>query len=383
MNNEIGVYIHIPFCLSKCFYCDFASFAKKEDKIEQYVYALCNEILKNAEILSQYKITTIYIGGGTPSYIDEKYIKQILDTLMLFVNKEDLKEVTIELNPNSVTKEKLLTYKEAGVNRLSIGLQSTYDNILKKIGRVHKLEDFENALNLANEIGFNNISLDLIYPLPDLDFEQFRDSIDYVLSLKDKNIKHISIYNLEVHENTKLAFLLNEGYVTLVDEDEEYEMYKYLKDTFEENGYHRYEISNYALSGYESKHNLRYWNQELYLGFGSGASSFFGGARYSNIKNIEKYIECIENNCSTIDNESYEELDLLSLMKEYVMLSLRKTDGLDVVKFNNKYKKDVYEIFGEELKELENNKLIIKDGNHIKLTSRGLEVANLVWEKFV
>lgn len=383
MNNEIGVYIHIPFCLSKCFYCDFASFAKKEDKIEQYVYALCNEILKNAEILSQYKITTIYIGGGTPSYIDEKYIKQILDTLMLFVNKEDLKEVTIELNPNSVTKEKLLTYKEAGVNRLSIGLQSTYDNILKKIGRVHKLEDFENALNLANETGFNNISLDLIYPLPDLDFEQFRDSIDYVLSLKDKNIKHISIYNLEVHENTKLAFLLNEGYVTLVDEDGEYEMYKYLKDTFEENGYHRYEISNYALSGYESKHNLRYWNQELYLGFGSGASSFFGGARYSNIKNIENYIECIENNCSTIDNESYEELDLLSLMKEYVMLSLRKTDGLDLVKFNNKYKKDVYEIFGEELKELENNKLIIKDKNHIKLTSRGLEVANLVWEKFV
>lgn len=383
MNNEIGIYIHIPFCLSKCFYCDFASFARKEDLIEQYVFALCNEILKNAEILSQYKITTIYIGGGTPSYIDEKYIKQILDTLMLFVNKEDLKEVTIELNPNSVTKEKLETYKEAGVNRLSIGLQSTYNNILKKIGRVHKLEDFENALNLANEIGFNNISLDLIYPLPDLNLEHFKASVDYILSLKSKNIKHISIYNLEIHENTKLAFLLNEGYVTLVDEDEEYEMYKYLKDTFEKNGYHRYEISNYALKGYESKHNLRYWNQELYLGFGSGASSFFGGARYSNIKNVEKYVECIENNCSTIDDESYEELDLLSLMKESVMLSLRKTEGLDITKFNNKYKKDVYEIFGEELKELENNKLIEKDKNHIRLTSRGLEVANLVWEKFV
>lgn len=383
MNNEIGVYIHIPFCLSKCFYCDFASFAKKEGMIEQYVYALCNEILKNAEILSQYKITTIYIGGGTPSYIDEKYIKQILDTLMLFVDKEELKEVTIELNPNSVTKEKLLTYKEAGVNRLSIGLQSTHNNILKRIGRVHKLEDFENTLNLANEVGFNNISLDLIYPLPDLNLEHFKASVDYVLNLKNKNIKHISIYNLEVHENTKLAFLLNEGYVTLVDEDEEYEMYNYLKDTFEKNSYHRYEISNYALSGYESKHNTRYWNQELYLGFGSGASSFFGGARYSNIKDIEKYIECIENNYSTIDDESYEELDLLSLMKEYVMLSLRKTEGLDMVKFNNKYKKDVYEIFGEELKELENNKLIEKGNNYIRLTSRGLEVANLVWEKFV
>lgn len=383
MNNEIGVYIHIPFCISKCFYCDFASFAKKEDLIEQYVFALCNEILKNAEILSQYKITTIYIGGGTPSYIDEKYIKQMLDTLMLFINKEELKEVTIELNPNSVTREKLLTYKEAGVNRLSIGLQSTYDDILKKIGRVHKIEDFENTLNLANEVGFNNISLDLIYPLPDLNLERFKASVDYVLSLKDNNIKHISIYNLEVHENTKLAFLLNEGYVTLVDEDEEYEMYKYLKDTFEKNGYHRYEISNYSLTGYESKHNLRYWNQELYLGFGSGASSFFGGARYSNVKNIEEYINCIDNDKSVIEDDSYEELDLLAIMKEYVMLSLRKIDGLNITKFKTKYKKDITDIFGQEIKELIDNGLIEKAENSIKLTNRGLEVANLVWEKFV
>ena len=383
MNNEIGVYIHIPFCISKCFYCDFASFAKKEDLIEQYVFALCNEILKNAEILSQYKITTIYIGGGTPSYIDEKYIKQMLDTLMLFINKEELKEVTIELNPNSVTREKLLTYKEAGVNRLSIGLQSTYDDILKKIGRVHKIEDFENTLNLANEVGFNNISLDLIYPLPDLNLERFKASVDYVLSLKDNNIKHISIYNLEVHENTKLAFLLNEGYVTLVDEDEEYEMYKYLKDTFEKNGYHRYEISNYSLTGYESKHNLRYWNQKLYLGFGSGASSFFGGARYSNVKNIEEYINCIDNDKSVIEDDSYEELDLLAIMKEYVMLSLRKIDGLNITKFKTKYKKDITDIFGQEIKELIDNGLIEKAENSIKLTNRGLEVANLVWEKFV
>lgn len=383
MNNEIGVYIHIPFCLSKCFYCDFASFAKKEEMIEQYIYALCNEILKNAEILSQYKMTTIYIGGGTPSYIDEKYIKQILDTLMLFVNKEDLKEVTIELNPNSVTENKLVTYKEAGINRLSIGLQSTYNNILKKIGRAHKFEDFENTLELANKVGFNNISLDLIYPLPDLDLEKFKKSVDYAISLKGKNIKHISIYNLEVHENTKLAFLLNEGYVSLVDEDEEYEMYKYLKDTFEKNGYHRYEISNYSLPGYESKHNLRYWNQELYLGFGSGASSFFGGARYSNVKSVEEYINCIESSKSAIEDESYEELDLLAIMKEYVMLSLRKIEGLNITKFKTKYKKDINDIFGEEIKELLDNGLIEKIDNHIRLTSRGLEVANLVWEKFV
>lgn len=383
MNNEIGIYIHIPFCISKCFYCDFTSYANRENMIEKYIYALCNEILAKAEILSEYKVTTIYIGGGTPSYIDSKYIKQIFDTLMLAINKEDVKEITIEVNPNSVDEEKMRSYKEIGINRISIGLQSTYDTILKKIGRAHNLKDFEDTLELANKIGFKNISVDLIYPLPDLDLEKFKESVEYVINLKDKNVKHISIYNLEVHENTKLAFLLKEGYVTLVDEDTEYEMYEYLRKRFEEEGYHRYEISNYAIDGYESKHNLRYWNQELYIGFGCGASSFFSGTRYSNIKNIEKYIENIETGNSIIDKENYEELDLLALMKEYVMLSLRKIEGLDKKKFKAKYKKDIEEIFAEEIKELTDDKLIEEKQDKILLTKRGLEVANLVWEKFV
>lgn len=383
MNNEIGIYIHIPFCISKCFYCDFTSYANRENIIEKYIYALCNEILAKAEILSEYKVTTIYIGGGTPSYIDSKYIKQIFDTLMLVINKEDVKEITIEVNPNSVDEKKMRSYKEIGINRISIGLQSTYDTILKKIGRAHNLKDFEDTLELANKVGFKNISVDLIYPLPDLDLEKFKESVEYVISLKDKNVKHISIYNLEVHENTKLAFLLKEGYITLVDEDTEYEMYEYLRKRFEEEGYHRYEISNYAIDGYESKHNLRYWNQELYLGFGCGASSFFSGTRYSNIKNIEKYIENIETGNSIIDKENYEELDLLALMKEYVMLSLRKIEGLDKKKFKAKYKKDIEEIFAEEIKELTDDKLIEEKQDKILLTKRGLEVANLVWEKFV
>lgn len=381
MNNDIGVYIHIPFCLSKCYYCDFASFANCEALIEPYIDALCEEILKNSEILSQYNISTIYIGGGTPSYIDAKYIVQILDTLKLFISSSSLKEVTIEVNPNSITKEKLEMYKEAGVNRLSIGLQSTYDKVLKMIGRAHKLKDFEETLNLANEVGFSNISLDLIYPLPDLSLEEFKNTVDYAISLKEKNIKHISIYNLEIHENTKLAFLLKEGYISLVDEDTEYEMYKYLKDTFETNEYHRYEISNYALKGYESIHNLKYWNQEQYLGFGSSAASFFGGRRYSNLKDVREYINNIKSNKSV--RSECEELDLLALMKEYVMLNLRKTEGLDKTKFKRKYQKDVYDIFSEEINELVKDGLLKDEKGHIMLTDRGLEVANLVWEKFV
>lgn len=383
MNGEIGIYIHIPFCLSKCFYCDFASYSKKEDKIESYINALCSEIIQNAEILSEYDITTIYIGGGTPSYIDSQYIKQIMDTLNMFLDKEKVQEVTIELNPNSVTREKLEMYRECGINRLSIGLQSTHNDILKKIGRVHKFEDFKNVLELANDLGFNNISLDLIYPLPDLNLEAFKESVDYVVSLKEKNIKHISIYNLEIHEGSKLEFILNEGYASLVDEDTEYKMYKYITEKFTENGYKRYEISNYAIPGYESKHNLKYWNQEQYLGFGSNASSFFGGIRSSNVKEIEEYINDINNNCTSKDDDSHEELDMEALQKEYVMLSLRKIDGINKNKFKTRYKKDIHDVFAKEIDELKEDNLLVENDTNIYLSQRGLEVANIVWERFI
>lgn len=381
MNNDIGIYIHIPFCLKKCYYCDFVSYQNKDDLIDKYIYALCNEILKNAEILSQYDVSTIYIGGGTPSYIDSKYIKQILDTIYLLINKEKLREVTIELNPNSISEEKLKVYKECGINRLSIGLQSNHNDILKKIGRVHTIEDFEKALNLANKMGFDNISVDLIYPLPDLNLNGFKDTVDYVVSLKNKNVKHISIYNLEIHENTKLDFLLKEGYLSLVDEDTEYEMYKYLRDTLQKNGYYRYEISNYAIPGFESAHNLKYWNQDKYLGFGVNASSFFCGTRYKNESNVEKYINEIVSNKSTITEK--EEMDLLNLMKEYVILALRKIDGVSIEDFKTRYKKEIYDIFLDEINELMQEGIIEKNKKNIKLTDRGLEVANVVWERFI
>ncbi len=382
--KEIGIYVHIPFCLSKCYYCDFNSYSKKDELIEEYINAMCNEILMYAEILSEYKIKSIYIGGGTPSYIDEKYIKQILDTLMMFCIKEEVEEITIEVNPNSVTKEKLRVYKEAGVNRISIGLQSNFDDILKKIGRAHKLEDFEKALDNISEIGYNNVSVDLIYPLPSLTFDKFKDTISYVLNLKDRNIKHISIYNLELHEGTKLHFLINNGYEKLVDEDEEYEMYKYLNSKFEENGYHRYEISNYALPGYESKHNLRYWNQEEYLGFGAGASGFFLNKRYKNIENIEDYIQKTNEGYSINIDES-EELDNNMLANEYIVLNLRKIDGVSITKFKTKFGYDILDSdeYKNKIDELVKQGLLEIVENNIRLTSRGLEVANIVWQQFV
>ena len=330
MNEEIAVYIHIPFCQSKCYYCDFTSYVNYDLKIEEYIDALILEILQNSEILSTRKIKSIYFGGGTPSYIDPKYIERILDVLRMFLS-EDV-EITIEANPNSLTFEKVEIYKRSGINRISIGLQSTYDEILKSIGRKHTYSDFLKALEDCKNGGIKNISLDLIYPLPYLTLDKFSVTLDKVINLsKNYDIKHISIYNLEIHENTKLEFLLKEGFYNLVSEDEEYEMKCMLEDKLQNAFFYKYEISNFAKKGYESKHNLTYWYQQEYLGFGVAAASFFCGTRYKNTNNIDEYINGINNGNNILIEK--EELNKLDLEKEYIILNLRIIDGIKISKF--------------------------------------------------
>lgn len=383
MREDIGIYIHIPFCMKKCFYCDFVSYVNKEDIIEEYIDALCMEILQNAEILSEYNISTIYFGGGTPSYIDSKYIAKVMDTLKLFVtDASPLKEVTIEVNPNSTSLEKLTDYYNSGINRLSIGLQSTHDKILRNIGRTHSFKDFKSTLENAKKTGFTNISVDLMYPLPGLNITSFKDSLNSIMKLKDEyNIRHVSVYNLEVHENTRLDFLLKEGFVSLCNEDEEYEMRKELNNILEKNNFKKYEISNYAIPGFESKHNLCYWNQEKYLGFGVNASSFFNLKRYTNTKDINEYISGIKNNQNIIVES--EELDKLALMKEYVILKLRLKSGINKNEFKEKFNVYIYDIFNTEFTSLKNDNLVIEEEDRIYLSKRGEEVANIVWEMFV
>lgn len=383
MEKELSLYIHIPFCMSKCYYCDFISHEnQKEGVIKNYIQALCKEILQNAELLSERKIKTIYIGGGTPSFIDSKYIKMVLDTIYMLTDKNNIEEITIEVNPCSLTLDKAKDYYLFGINRVSVGLQTIYDDILKIIGRKHTYKQFINTLKILNKVGFDNISCDIIYPLPNLSLKLFKNEIDKIVSIKDKyNLKHISIYNLEIHENTKLAFLLKEGYVKLCDEDEEYEMRNYINKKLNLAGFNKYEISNYAKNGYESKHNLVYWNQEEYLGLGLNSSSYINGTRYKNISDINEYINNIANNKEISVVE--EEQDKLLTMKEYVMLNLRKKDGINISKFKRKFDTDIYKLFNSEFKELENLKLINCSKDSITLTSRGEEVANQVFEKFI
>lgn len=383
MRENIGIYIHIPFCKKKCFYCDFVSYENKENLIQEYIDAVCLEILQNAEILSEYNISTIYFGGGTPSLIKAEYIEKILNTLKLFVTDEkEIKEITIEINPNSASLDKLGKYYNLGINRLSIGLQSTHDKILRNIGRLHTFNDFKEVLKNANAVGFKNISVDLIYPLPGLNLSGFKETLNSMIKLKDEfNIKHISVYNLEVHENTRLDFLLKEGFVSLCNEDEEYKMREELNKRLQDNGFVKYEISNYAYPGFESKHNLCYWNQEKYIGFGVNASSFFNLKRYRNTSNIDKYIDGIKNNKNIVVET--EELDKLSLMKEYIILKLRLSKGVEISEFKQKFGTDIFDIFNTEFNSLKKDNLVNITSKNISLTNRGEEVANIVWEMFV
>ena len=383
MRENIGIYIHIPFCKKKCFYCDFVSYENKENLIQEYIDAVCLEILQNAEILSEYNISTIYFGGGTPSLIKVEYIEKILNTLKLFVTDEkEIKEITIEINPNSASLDKLEKYYNLGINRLSIGLQSTHDKILRNIGRLHTFNDFKEVLKNANAVGFKNISVDLIYPLPGLNLSGFKETLNSVIKLKDEfNIKHISVYNLEVHENTRLDFLLKEGFVSLCNEDEEYKMREELNKRLQDNGFVKYEISNYAYPGFESKHNLCYWNQEKYIGFGVNASSFFNLKRYRKTSNIDKYIDGIKNNKNIVVET--EELDKLSLMKEYIILKLRLSKGVEISEFKQKFGTDIFDIFNTEFNSLKKDNLVNITSKNISLTNRGEEVANIVWEMFV
>lgn len=376
--KDLGIYIHIPFCKSKCFYCDF--YSKPEctnSNIEEYIDTICMELLANSELLQERNITTVYFGGGTPSLIDAKYIAKILDIIRLFNNS--IEEITIEANPESLTKEKLTAYLEAGVNRLSLGLQSGNNNTLKKIGRIATKEMFEKAYIDAIEAGFSNISTDVIIGLPDETLEDFKNTVEYILSL-DK-IKHISAYSLEVHEGTKLDFLLNSGFLTLPDENTEREMKYTLDKMLEEKGFNRYEISNYAKPKYESKHNTAYWNQQEYLGLGAAAASFINSTRYTNIPDMDKYIQYMKQGISV--KQDIEEMDLLDTMKEYIILRLRLKEGLNFNEFKLKFKKDVLDMYKVQIDKLVEEGLLEKDDVGIRLTYKGEDLANIVWQEFI
>ena len=370
--KEIGVYIHIPFCKQKCLYCDFVSFANKQELQKDYIQALKKEIQnwKNDE----YKVKTIYIGGGTPSYIDSNDIVEIIKLV------GNAQSITIEANPGTVTRQKLLDYKKAGINRLSIGLQSTNDTLLKQIGRIHNYNQFLETYNLARELGFNNINVDLMIGLPNQSIKGIKQSLEEVCKL---NPEHISVYSLIVEENTPIQKLIDNGELELPDEEIERQMYWYVKDYLELNGYKHYEISNFAKPGFESEHNLDCWNQKEYIGFGVAAYSYLNKKRFGNISKLEEYIQNCNNNNFEKNIILEEVQDKNQQMNEYMILGLRKIDGISIQNFEEKFNENPIILFRKELQKLYEEKLILIDGNVIKLSNKGLDLANIVWEEFV
>ena len=374
--NEIGIYVHIPFCKKKCDYCDFISYCNKDNLIEKYVEAMKKEI-ESQNIKPE--ITTIYIGGGTPSYIDSKYIIQIINKIKE-KNVSPNAEITIEVNPGTVTMEKLEDYRSCGINRISIGLQSTNNTLLKEIGRIHDFKQFLETFKMAKKVGFKNINVDLMLGLPNQRIKDLKESLEQILKLKPK---HVSVYSLIVEDGTPIANKIEKGELQLPDEELERNMYWFVKNTLELNGYKHYEISNFAKKGYESKHNLNCWNQKEYIGIGVAAHSYRDITRYSNTENIEEYIKNVNNeefNKNKIIHEVQKEDDA---KKEFMLLGLRKIDGIKISDFKNKFGDNPIYLYRNELKKLIDEKLLIIDNNDIRLSNKGIDLANLVWEEFV
>ena len=385
IKNELGIYVHIPFCKKKCDYCDFISFDKirckdesrnLKNEIEEYIKKVILEIKKFD--FSNYRVTTIYIGGGTPSYIDEKYIEEIMRVLKDKITNEskasDLKKIesTIEINPGTVNNKKLKKYYEIGINRVSIGLQTVNDNLLKQIGRIHTYREFEEVYNMAVDTGFKNINFDLIIGLPNQTIEDISKTVDIVKKL---NPNHVSIYSLIVEKETKLYQNIVSGKLKELDEEVERYMYWYLKNKLETLGYNHYEISNFAKKGKESKHNINCWKQKEYIGFGLGAHSYIDKVRFCNSLNNENDISYIK--------EIQEVQNVLDMQKEYMLLGLRMLKGVSISNFKEKFINNPIYVFKDELDYLVNKKLITIDGDYIKLSHKGLDFANLVWEEFI
>lgn len=399
-NKELGIYIHIPFCKQKCYYCDFVSFSNKQQCIKPYIEAIKKELMqyfKDIKIFDNYNVTTIYIGGGTPSYIDCKYIVEILKLLEMQLKHNQTKfediEITIEINPGTVDEEKLTQYKNAKINRLSIGLQSTNHQLLNEIGRIHTVEQFFETYKLARKVGFDNINVDLMIGLPNQKMEDIKNSLKQIIRLQPT---HISVYSLIIEEGTVIDKLIQEKQLTEMDENLERNMYWYVKYLLELHEYTHYEISNFAKEGRMSKHNLNCWLQKEYIGIGTAAHSYLNGIRYTNCPTIEEYIQNLEkvesmnlqekDSMTEFIQRKYEVEEVQNLedkKKEYMLLGLRKIEGVQISKFKEKYLDNPIFLFRKQLERLVNEKLIIIDGDYIKLTNKGLDFANIVWEEFI
>jgi len=376
MKKNLSLYIHIPFCNSKCNYCNFVSQVGDDNEKNRYILNLKTEIKLQAKLYNSfYCIRSIYIGGGTPSCLKLGQIKEILQTIYKYFSVNNDAEITMELNPNSVSNEKIREYILSGVNRFSIGLQCVDKDVLKSMGRTHILNDFDNTINLIREHGISNISSDIILGFPNQNNKHVIDSINHLLNLE---IPHISSYMLSVEEGTPLQTMIKNGNKVLPSETQTIKMYQSVCNLLRKNGYSRYEVSNFAKPGFICKHNLVYWRREDYLGFGVSSHSYIDGVRFSNTEKIKLYNECIEKKLKAPINKAHK-LTIKEKKEEFIMLSLRTLEGLDTELYKTEFKENFLIKHKETLTNFIKLKLLtINKSGVIRATSSGFLVLNKI-----
>ena len=423
--KDLSLYIHIPFCVKKCNYCDFLSAPCDGSTKQRYVDALCKEIKQKSELFQKRKVDTVFFGGGTPSILSPEQIEQIMSAVKKNFQVLPNAEISMEINPGTVDREKLETYKRLEINRLSIGLQSANNEELKVLGRIHTWEEFVQTWELVREVGFSNVNIDLMSALPGQTLESYEETLRKVLALRPE---HISAYSLIVEEGTLFykwfgdeekqswkdecvkeveELALNSEWIELKnrklpDEITDREMYELTKKMLEEQGYYRYEISNYAMKGYECKHNIGYWKRKEYLGLGLGAASLIGSQRWSNISDLSIYLDVAkqqeeefqalspdgiikyrEKNARWLEEQTI--LSRTDQMEEFMFLGLRMMEGVSTEEFETCFGKSLQEVYGEQIVTLEKQGLIKfnKEMKQYALTTQGIDVSNQVFVEFL
>lgn len=382
--EKLAVYIHIPFCIRKCLYCDFLSAPAPDETREQYVQALCREIREESKSYVNYKVQTIFLGGGTPSLLLGEQLARILGTVYEAYQVAEDCEISMEVNPGTVTEEKLRAYRQAGVNRLSIGVQSTVEKELQSLGRIHSSQDAFTAYYLAIKTGFNNINIDLMSAIPGQTIDSWKRSLQCILDLKPAPV-HVSAYSLMIEEGT--PFFTDTP--ILPDEETEREMYKITNDMLSKAGYMRYEISNYAKPGYACQHNCTYWERGNYVGFGIGAASLVEQVRFSNTRDLKKYLRNYLENAGLVIQENRQELSEEEQMEEFMFLGLRMMRGVSTGRFSALFGRTIDQVYPGIVEKYCRQGLlqrITEQGTgevRIALTECGIDVSNVIMADFL
>lgn len=371
MNSPLGLYIHIPFCRSKCAYCDFYSLSGREQHMDAYQRALLTHLTESAPMAKAYCVDTVYFGGGTPSFYGEKRLSELLKHIKKIYHLEPNAEITMEANPDSVDLKMLKRLRRAGFNRISLGVQSADNALLSSLGRPHTFEQACRAVEWARKASFQNVSLDLIYGLPDQTMENWQNTVEQVLAL---NPEHISAYGLKVEEGTPLFRRVQNGEI-LPDDDVQADCYLWTVERLAKEGYNQYEISNFAKDGLFSRHNLKYWMTQPYMGFGPGAHSDFGSRRYSFIRDLDGYINGVLEGGPIVDED--DQIPQKERSGEYLMLRLRTEHGIDGWEYQNKYIMN-FAPLEQKLLEYEKAGFAVRNGNRWNLTPKGFLLSNSI-----